>query len=88
PGIGREKEGNMKIPKKYQNRIYDIYNDDGWWCELNEGWCYDQQGQHIIHEDTKTEILKCIGRTEICHCNDCRQHTGFVEINPDGVEEF
>lgn len=79
----------MKIPKKYQNRIYYIYHDeDGWWCELNEGWCYDQQGQHIIHEDTKTEILKCIRWTNVCHCDDCKQHTGFVEINPDGVEEF
>ena len=79
----------MKIPKKYQNRIYEIYNDeDGWWCYLNEGWCYDQQSQHIIHEDTKTEILQCIRWTEKCHCKDCENHTGWVGINEDGVSEF
>jgi len=79
----------MKIPKKYQNRVYEVYQDeDGFWCYLNEGWCYDQKGQHIIHEDTKTEVLKCIKYTEKCMCSDCVNHTGFVETNLDGVEEF
>lgn len=79
----------MKIPKKYINRIYSIHHDeDRWWCYLNEGWCYDQQGQHIIHEDTKTEILKAIRTTEICNCEDCKNHTGFVETNETGVNEF
>ena len=79
----------MKIPKKYQKRIYSIdYDCDGYWCQLNEGWCYDQNGQHIIHEDTKTEILKCIKWTEKCHCSDCKNHTGFVGTNENGIEEF
>ena len=79
----------MKIPKKYQNIIYEIYHDeDGWWCVLNRGWCYDQQSQHVIHEDTKKDILQCIKRTEKCNCSDCVNDNGFVETNVDGIEEF
>lgn len=79
----------MKIPKKYQDRIYSVYQDeDGWWCELNRGWCYDQESQHLIHEDTRTDILKCIRLTKECKCDECTKGTGFTLTNPDGVKEF
>lgn len=67
-------EIGMRIPKMYQNRIIDIYrDDDGIWVTLADGWCYDQQGQHIIHEDTKTEVMKAIRWTEPCHCDECKK---------------
>lgn len=76
----------MKIPKKYQKRILSIdYDSDGYWCILNDGWCWDFNGLHTIHEDTKTEVLKCIRNTEPCSCDMCKERKC---VNKHGVKEF
>lgn len=64
---------NINIPKKYQERISEIYHDeDGYWVYLNRGWCWDDYGLHTIHEDTQQQILRCIRQTEPCNCDYCK----------------
>lgn len=62
----------IKVHKKYQDRIEEVFNDsDGYWCYLR-GWCWDDPGLHVIHEDTQKEVLECIRQTKPCTCNYCR----------------
>lgn len=38
---------NIKIPKKYEKRIKEIYHDeDGYWVCLNFGWRSDDYGSY------------------------------------------
>lgn len=63
----------IKVPKKYQDRIQEIYHDsDGYWCILNRGWYWDDYSLHVIHEDTQAQVLRCIRETEPCDCPYCR----------------
>lgn len=65
---------NIKIPKKYQERIMEIYHDeDGYWVILNKGWCGYEQGCHVIHEDTQHDMLRSIREIEVCDCDACRE---------------
>lgn len=67
-------ETKIKIPKKYYDRIKEIYyDDDGYWVNLNKGWSYDGYGSHTIHSDTQQQVLKCIRDTELCDCDYCKK---------------
>ena len=72
-GCGKiDNNTNIKIPKKYQDRIKEIYHDeDGYWVILNKGWFCEDYGLHTIHEDTQQDILRCIRETE--SCDYCKQ---------------
>ncbi len=63
----------MYIKKKYEDRIDEMIRDeDGWWIYLNRGWCWDDKGLHIIHEDTQKEAIRQLYFTEKCDCNYCK----------------
>lgn len=51
-----------KVPKKYQEAIHDIYQDeDGYWIELNKGWSIpNYYAETIIHEDTQAELFRIL----------------------------
>lgn len=58
---------NVKVPKKYQNRIVELYHDeDGYWCYMEAGYYAGGMGSydecHTIHEDTVSELLYQIRR--------------------------
>jgi len=64
---------SIKIPKKYQERVQELYYDsDGYWLHLNKGWHWDDYGLHTIHEDTKSRVLMCLRDTEPCDCDYCK----------------
>ncbi len=47
----------FRIPKKYQPAIKEVYKDeDGVWCNLNDGWVHGVDGTHVIHCETYTEL--------------------------------
>ena len=50
------------IPKKKQEAIKDAYHDeDGYWITLKDGWkVKDYFAEHVIHEDTLTEIRSVV----------------------------
>ena len=64
---------NIKVPKKYAERIKEIFHDeDGYWVYTNPGWHNgDDYALHVIHEDTQAEILQQIRWTEPCDCEEC-----------------
>lgn len=63
----------IRVPEKYKGRIDEIFHDsDGYWCYLKHGWCWDDPGLHIIHEDTQKEVLRCIRETKRCNCIECK----------------
>lgn len=68
-------ETSIKVPKKYVERIKEIYHDDdGYWVITNPGWRNGCDSEcHVIHEDTKTAILQNIRWTEPCDCEECIQ---------------
>lgn len=60
----------IKVPKKYQERIKEIYQDeDGYWCILNPDW-HHVDDSHTIHEYTQADILRCIRETEPVNLNE------------------
>lgn len=47
----------MNIPKKYQERVAEVFHDeDGWWINLNDGWEIEE-GSGLIHADTAKDAL-------------------------------
>ena len=63
----------MKIPKKYQERVMEIYqDDDGWWIYLNRGWRVCDNLCHTLHEDTQTRLLDELRKTVNCDCPYCK----------------
>ena len=51
----------MKVPKKYQAAIKEIYRDyDGVWVILNDGFIAPSTGCQTIHEDRQIDALACI----------------------------
>jgi hypothetical protein len=60
----------MKIPKKYQAAIKEIYTDeDGIWCNLNPNW-----GCGVFHEDG---VMHCETWAEL------REEMTYIRYNPD-----
>jgi len=65
---------NIKIAKKYEDMIREIYCDeDGYWVCLNKG--YYAAGVdfecHTIHEDEQKEVIRQIRLIKPCKCNFC-----------------
>jgi len=55
---------SIKIPKKYQDRVECVEHDqDGYWLYLYDGWNWGDRGLHTIHEDTQSEVLRCLRET-------------------------
>lgn len=72
-GTKMKNSTKIRVPKKYQERVREIYQDsDGYWCYLNRGWYWEDWGLHTIHEDTQKRILECIAATKKCDCNYCK----------------
>lgn len=68
---------NIKIPKKYQNMIEEIYHDsDGYWAYAEYGFHFKDMGGecHTAHEDTQTELLSVIRSLEPCKCKECEEY--------------
>lgn len=63
----------IKIPKKYEDRINEIYHDSyGYWVYLNRGYCSYNWACHTIHEDTHKDILEEIRCSSKCDCYYCK----------------
>lgn len=63
---------SIRIPKKYHDRISEVWHDsDGYWVIL-KGYYYDDPGCHVIHEDTHKQILQCIRWSDKCSCDYCK----------------
>lgn len=64
---------NIKVPKKYINRIEKIIKDyDGYWIYFNKGYDTNEKMKH--HQDilfSQKEILKCIRESVPCNCEYC-----------------
>lgn len=53
----------MNIPKKYQERVYEVYHDeDGYWITLNDGWEIEE-GESLIHAYTVKDALEQLRET-------------------------
>lgn len=64
---------SIKIPKKYEHMIDEVYHDsDGYWVILNKGFHDPQWDVHSIHEDTQKEVLGKIRDIEPCSCEECK----------------
>jgi len=66
----------IKVPRKYQPMIREIYRDeDGYWLYTAKG--YYASGTdlecHVIHADTQNEILEGIRQIIPCSCNQCKK---------------
>lgn len=60
---------------KADPRVVDVSDErgagDGYWVYLDYGWYYEEQGSHIIHEDTPTQCLRLMKFVKWCGCEDC-----------------
>ena len=54
-------------------RIHDAHHeqDDGYWAYTNQGYCYEIEGFHTIHEDTAKEFLAQRVLIMECKCKEC-----------------
>jgi hypothetical protein len=63
----------QKIKADY--RVRDVSDErllgDGFWVYLKDGYCYDQQEQHIIHENSPSACMRQLPYVQPCHCQDC-----------------
>jgi len=60
----------VKIPKKYQDAIKEVYEtDSGWMAKLNEGWYWGVDACTVLHEDTMSELIKAM--------RDIHKHTPY-----------
>lgn len=66
---------SIKVPKKYQHMVDDIYHDSekGYWCHSENGYYFSEvdYGIHIIREDTQKLLLEMIRSLRPCECKDC-----------------
>lgn len=66
-------ETSIRIPKKYQKMIKEIYHDsDGYWAYTEKGYFVEGMGCHTIHEDTHKEFLEMMRTIKICNCEECK----------------
>lgn len=70
----------MNIPKKYQERVYEVYHDeDGYWISLEDGWELEE-GESLIHAYTVKDALAQLRETY-------RLNYKVVILYNDGKEE-
>ena len=64
----------MSIPKKYEDRVREMFHDDdGWWIYLKRGWRQGDNLCHTLHEDTKTRLMQELRNTKRCDCDYCKE---------------
>ena len=50
---------NIRIPKKYEKMIREIYHDeDDYWVELENGFIHGVDENSVIHEETSRGVLE------------------------------
>jgi hypothetical protein len=58
-------------------RVRDIsderhgWNDNGFWVYLKNGFCWDDQGLHIIHEPSPSACRRLFREIRPCTCAEC-----------------
>ncbi len=72
-------ETNIKVPKKYQPMIEEIYREcDGgewsYWAVSAKGWEFGRMQCHTAHEDTQAIMLDVIRSLRPCDCKECKEH--------------
>lgn len=72
-------ETNMKIAKKYQPFIREIWyeGEDGYWASLKECCICDDTESHYVHEDTQKRFLKSLQSIRIMGEKEYRNHFGL-----------
>lgn len=65
-----------KTDKEKRKKIDTITReeDDGhifWEAWLKPGWCWEDKGLHVTHEDTKKDILNSAWKIAPCDCPEC-----------------
>lgn len=78
-------ETTLKIPKKYESAIKEIYKDsEGYWVYAEKGYIFANTGCHTAHEYTQKDIMSAIRTLESCTCSDCQaqevQEAETVEV--------
>lgn len=49
----------FRVPSKYKLSIRNVYTDeDGIWCNLNEGWVHGVDENQVIHCETFDELRR------------------------------
>lgn len=77
----------LSIHEKLENdnRVSSISDErlagDGYWVYLKDGWCIEQKGQHIIHENTPSQCFNLLKHVEVCICKECILAIGSMKIN-------
>lgn len=72
-----------RLPKKYQEKIQDILVDDGcYWINLKEGWCIDNEEEHLFTATSIKSILFDMSENvRPCNCPDCRASKNCIGNN-------
>ena len=60
---------------KNDQRVREVSDErglgDGFWVYLKDGFCGDDMGCHIIHEDSPSACLKAMRYIQPCTCREC-----------------
>ncbi|HNT25846.1 MAG TPA: hypothetical protein PKM21_15870 [Anaerolineales bacterium] len=66
-----------RLLEKHPDKIETIENEtdtgDGYWLYLRPGWCTDDLGSHIIHDDTAEKLVSLFRYVQPCACGQCRK---------------
>lgn len=80
----------IKIPKKYQAMISEVYKDsDGYWAYSEDGFMFTDTECHTAHEDTHKDLLRVIRSLAPCDCYECikgMQEKAEVDVESVPVE--
>lgn len=75
---------SMIIPKKYHDKIdyidvehSDVDGSPVYWMYLKRGWCFDDEGLHVISELTQKELKGWLQTIHPCECYDCITGNGW-----------
>lgn len=67
---------SIKIPKKYQKLLAEVYHDsDGYWAYSKDGYYFSSVDKdcHVAHEDTQGDLLRIIKSLTPCNCEECKR---------------
>jgi hypothetical protein len=63
----------IKIPKKYEKYILEVYKDsDGYWGYSEDGYYFPDMECHTVHEWTIKDFLNVIRTVKPCFCDECK----------------
>ncbi|CAM4303900.1 antirestriction protein ArdA [Jeotgalicoccus halotolerans] len=72
----------MKIAKKYEAGIEEIYKDiDGVWAHAAAGYYFESMDTHTAHEDNQKDLYKVIQTLAPCDCEECENMKAADEAN-------